>query len=318
MKNNQMEIVKDLGDKTMNLGSDVPKDPFQMLIEDHNMVKKNFEAFEKTEDEDEKYSIFTETVLALVVHTKLEEELIYPLLKEADEDLGLEATEEHRVVDFVITEMKGMSPDDETFDAKFKVLSEMVKHHIQEEEDEAFPEMREQDFDLADLAERMKERKAELEEEYADLESIAPLESEAMQSHRKSPDRKRPTRARASSSRGKAGKSTAAKKGTKKAASSKRASGKSTAKKSSTGRAASSKKKTSSRKAASTTTKKTNKSKAGAKKTTGSKSSTKKGTKATAKTGGTKKSTSKRSTSSGSNSNKKSTSSKRTGTRKAK
>ncbi len=196
------------------------KDPFEMLIEDHKHVKKNFEAFEKSNDKSEKYDLFVDTVLSLVVHTKLEEELVYPLMKQADEDLEKEAEEEHRVVDFVITEMKGMSADDEKFDAKFTVLAELVKHHIKEEEEEAFPEMKELDYDFAELAERMTARKLELQEEYADLESVEPLQSEAMQ-HRKAPARKRPTRPRVAAKSKTSASSGGARANTKKSASAK-------------------------------------------------------------------------------------------------
>lgn len=160
-------------------------DPLEMLKMDHDHVKENFEKFESASGEGEKYSIFVDTVLSLVVHTKLEEELVYPLLEESDdeedEDLKLEAEEEHRVVDFVITEMKGMDESDEKFDAKFKVLSELVKHHIKEEEEEMFPSLRELDIDFDELKEKMLDLKMELQETYSDLDAVEPLQSPAMQ-----------------------------------------------------------------------------------------------------------------------------------------
>ena len=158
-------------------------DPLEMLKQDHDHVKENFEKFESA-SEGEKYEIFVDTVLSLVVHTKVEEELVYPLLEqgdEEDEDLKLEAAEEHRVVDFVITEMKDMDESDEKFEAKFTVLSELVKHHIKEEEEEMFPALRELDIDFADLAEKMMELKLELQETYSDLDAVEPLQSPAMQ-----------------------------------------------------------------------------------------------------------------------------------------
>ena len=160
-------------------------DPLEMLKMDHRHVKENFEKFENASGEGEKYSIFVDTVLSLVVHTKLEEELVYPLLEESDdeedEDIKLEAEEEHRVVDFVITEMKGMDESDEKFDAKFKVLSELVKHHIKEEEEEMFPALRELDIDFDELKEKMVDLKMELQETYSDLDAVEPLQSPAMQ-----------------------------------------------------------------------------------------------------------------------------------------
>ncbi len=187
--------------ETMAGESESPGDPFAMLIEDHNKVKKNFEIFQDEQKKD-KFSIVEETILALTVHTKLEEELVYPLLKRNDEDMMHEAEEEHRVVDFVITELKELDAQDEKFKAKFKVLTELVKHHIKEEEGEMFPELRELDLDFDELARKMRERKAELEEEYSDLDSVEPLQSTVTKGHRTSSARKRPTRKSVSARKG--------------------------------------------------------------------------------------------------------------------
>lgn len=187
-------------------------DPLEMLKQDHDHVKENFEKFEKA-SESEKYEIFVDTVLSLVVHTKVEEELVYPLLDEGDEedeDLKLEAAEEHRVVDFVITEMKDMDESDEKFEAKFTVLSELVKHHIKEEEEEMFPALRELEIDFADLAEKMMELKMELQETYSDLDAVEPLQSPAMQ---KGAPKKKPA-AKKSNSRASAAKKSSKSKST--------------------------------------------------------------------------------------------------------
>lgn len=202
-------------------------DPVQMLIEDHTQVKSKFEAFEKENDTDVKFSIFTDTVLALTVHTKLEEELIYPLLKKAEEDLMTEAFEEHHVVDFVITELKALKKVDVTFEAKFKVLADLVKHHIEEEETQILPELNGlHDVDLTELAQKMVARKQQLKEQFSKLSSIEPVKSSAFKEHKKSPVKRKATRkaaARGSKSTGKQSssaaattKSSAAKKGVKK------------------------------------------------------------------------------------------------------
>ncbi len=284
---------EDLTEKSMeSAGKKSANDPFQMLIDDHKLVKRNFEAFEKTEDEDEKYQIFTKTVLALVVHTKLEEELVYPLLKEIDDDLELEAEEEHRCVDFVITEMKPMSPDDEKFDAKFKVLSEMVKHHIKEEEEEAFPKMRKQlqNVDFSELADQMAERKLELEEEYSDLESVEPLQSKAMQAAAPKKAKRGSTAAKgksksASAKKPSSGRSSSGKTGGRKSASTTKKKSAATATKKQTKTSASTKKKTAKPSAKTATKPTTRKSTS---KKSGTTSSTKRG--GTAKKTATKKS----------------------------
>jgi hemerythrin superfamily protein len=188
------------------------KDPFELLMKDHKHVKKNFEDFESADDE-EKYSIFVDTVLALVVHTKIEEELIYPLLteNEDEEDMKNEAAEEHRVVDFIITEMKGMDQDDEKFDAKFKVLSEMVKHHIKKEESEMFPTLRKMDIDLEELMEKVLDLQAELNEEYADLDAVEPLKSPVTTAAAKTPGRAKAKTTKAKTTKAKTAKAKTAK-----------------------------------------------------------------------------------------------------------
>ncbi|MBX9692162.1 MAG: hypothetical protein K2Z81_07245 [Cyanobacteria bacterium] len=94
-----------------------------MLLKDHEHVKANFQLFKQASDED-KESIAKDTLLSLVIHTKLEEESIYPIMRSVEEKLTGEAFEEHHVVDFVITELKDMSPSEKGFDSKFIVLAD--------------------------------------------------------------------------------------------------------------------------------------------------------------------------------------------------
>ena len=80
-------------------------------------------------------------LMELEVHSKLEEELIYPAIRAEidDDDLMDEALEEHHVVHGLLGELKKMKPSDERYDAKFTVLAENVRHHIKEEESDMFP-----------------------------------------------------------------------------------------------------------------------------------------------------------------------------------
>lgn len=153
-------------------------DPVQMLIEDHNHVKGNFESFEQASDEG-KEALLKDTLLALVVHTKLEEELVYPVVKKDDDVMIGEAEEEHHVADFLITELKSMTVKDKKLDSKFKVLGELVKHHAMEEEEELFPKLRKLDIDFEELAHKMIARKRELKEKYNDLKKIEPVKTDA-------------------------------------------------------------------------------------------------------------------------------------------
>jgi iron-sulfur cluster repair protein YtfE (RIC family) len=143
-------------------------DPFKLLKKDHDKVKGLFRDFEAAGDRayktkgDVANTLFEE----LAVHEQIEEEIFYPAVREGASKEGveivLEGYEEHHVVDVLIEELKTLTPEDETFDAKFKVLTENVEHHIQEEEEEMFPEARKA---LGESAEEVGERMRQLKEE---------------------------------------------------------------------------------------------------------------------------------------------------------
>ena len=123
-----------------------------MLKEDHEKVKGLFEDFESTEGE-EQADIAATTIMELEVHADLEEKLIYPDIREhIDEDEMMnEAVEEHHLVHVLIKELKKLKPKDEVFQAKFKVLGELVKHHIEEEEREMLPKAQASEIDWEKL-----------------------------------------------------------------------------------------------------------------------------------------------------------------------
>lgn len=83
----------------------------------------------------------------------MEEEIFYPAVKQAlkDKELIPEALVEHATVKELISQVEGMEPDGEMFDAKIKVLSEYVKHHVKEEQNEIFPKVKSTKLDLMEL-----------------------------------------------------------------------------------------------------------------------------------------------------------------------
>ena len=135
-----------------------------ILREDHKKVKGLFEEFEHAEDAKAKQRIVETAVAELEVHSKLEEDLIYPEIRAeiADDDLMDEALEEHHVVHGLIGELKKMKPSDERYDAKFTVLAESVRHHIKEEESEMFPKAEDCEIDWDDLYTQVVSRKEQL------------------------------------------------------------------------------------------------------------------------------------------------------------
>lgn len=81
----------------------------------------------------------------LTTHTWIEEKIFYPAAREADPDTKddvLESVEKHHVVLWMLSELKDLDPADERFDAKMTVLMENVRHHVEEEENEWFPDVR--------------------------------------------------------------------------------------------------------------------------------------------------------------------------------
>lgn len=123
-------------------------DALQLLTADHNRVRGLFKRFSSAEEED-KYEAMAElqqTIFnELEVHTQIEEEVFYPQVKDASEDIGdtvAESFEEHHVVKVLMSEIKELQAKDDVFAAKMKVLIENVEHHAKEEEEELFPDVR--------------------------------------------------------------------------------------------------------------------------------------------------------------------------------
>lgn len=143
----------------------------QLLENDHVWLKKNLGELEETTEHAVKTrpELFARIKRELTSHEKIEEEILYPALREhprAKEELidkVLEAYQEHHVADLLVAELTTLPPDDEMYGAKVKVLLESLEHHIEEEEDDIFVKMRKMftPEQLEDLGERMAARKKE-------------------------------------------------------------------------------------------------------------------------------------------------------------
>ena len=147
--------------------SEPGKNAIALLKADHRLVEDWFAQYEKTRSHDRKRAIAERICNALRVHTQIEEEIFYPAFIAAtrDEDLHHEALIEHDGAKKLIAEIESTSPDDDFYDARVKVLSEMIKHHVKEEEQPGgmFAKARDSEMDLATLGLQLAERKAELE-----------------------------------------------------------------------------------------------------------------------------------------------------------
>jgi hemerythrin superfamily protein len=144
----------------------VTTDAIALLKADHREVEKWFEQFEKARTDDRKQELADKICSALRIHTQIEEDVFYPAFLSATDDIDLhhEAEVEHDGAKKLIAEIEASGPDDEYFDSKVKVLSEMIKHHVKEEEQRGgmFAEARQSDMDLKAIGAQMQARKREL------------------------------------------------------------------------------------------------------------------------------------------------------------
>jgi hemerythrin superfamily protein len=144
-------------------------DAIKLLKEDHREVEGWFEDFENTNSGAKKQKRANQICLALRIHTQIEEEIFYPACRDAGLELDMmdEADVEHDSAKKLIEEIEAGKPGDDHWDAKVKVLSEMIKHHVKEEEqrDGLFAKAKKADLDLDALGEEMQRRKDELMKE---------------------------------------------------------------------------------------------------------------------------------------------------------
>ncbi len=155
-------------------------DAVALLKSDHRKVEDLFEKFEGARSKDKKQAISAQICLELAVHMKIEEEIFYPACKGQVEDaLWHEAIVEHDCVKVMLAEVESGSSKDEFFDAKVKVLSELIKHHVKEEErrtDGMFAQAKEAGLDFDNLGSQMAEAKESLTAQYK-VEGLHSLES---------------------------------------------------------------------------------------------------------------------------------------------
>jgi hemerythrin superfamily protein len=119
---------------------------FTLLKADHKKVAGILEKLDETTERGVKTreELFTQLKTELDIHTRIEETIFYPALKDADEtrDITLEAFEEHKVVKTLLGELESLGKDEEEWTAKFAVLKENIEHHVEEEEGEMFAKAR--------------------------------------------------------------------------------------------------------------------------------------------------------------------------------
>ena len=140
-------------------------DAIALLKADHRKVEELFSKFESAKGAKAKQRIANEVCMELIIHAQIEEEIFYPAVKdEVEQDIYAEAHVEHDGAKVLIAEILDGDPESEFYDANVKVLSEMIKHHVKEEEQRngMFAQARQGDLDLDALGEQLEQRKADL------------------------------------------------------------------------------------------------------------------------------------------------------------
>ncbi|HEX5685996.1 MAG TPA: hemerythrin domain-containing protein [Ideonella sp.] len=145
-------------------------DATTLLRADHKLVSELFEQFEKSRSPEKKRALVEQICLELTIHAQVEEEIFYPAVKAAlnDSELVPEARVEHESLKALIAQLEGAEPGGEDYDARVKVLSEYVKHHVKEEQTEMFTKAKASSkLDLKALGQALLQRKEELKAQHA-------------------------------------------------------------------------------------------------------------------------------------------------------
>lgn len=111
-----------------------PGNAIWLLKQDHRKVEELFKDFESSRTSNQRYQLIQQIIKELDVHTRVEEKVIYPILAKEDKEANGEANEEHHVVKLILAELAGSNGSESNLKSKVKVLSEIVKHHVKEEE----------------------------------------------------------------------------------------------------------------------------------------------------------------------------------------
>jgi hypothetical protein len=144
-------------------------DAVALLKADHRKVEDLFESYESAKGNSAKSKLAQQICMELSIHATIEEEILYPACRgQIEDDMVDEAYVEHDGAKVLIAELMQGSPDDDFYDAKVKVLSEEIKHHVKEEEakDGIFAEAKKAGVDMMELGGRLAARKADLMKEF--------------------------------------------------------------------------------------------------------------------------------------------------------
>ncbi|HEY3951472.1 hemerythrin domain-containing protein [Phenylobacterium sp.] len=141
-------------------------DAIALLKADHRKVEGLFETFKKASGQKRKREIAEQICMELAIHTKIEEDIFYPACKgKVEDDLLDESYVEHDAAKVLVAEIEEGSPEEAFYDAKVQVLSELIEHHVEEEErrvEGLFAQARKADLDMDALGDQLTAEKQRL------------------------------------------------------------------------------------------------------------------------------------------------------------
>jgi hypothetical protein len=164
------------------------RDAVALLKGDHRKVEDLFDQFEKAREADRKEKLVRQICIELSIHTMIEEEIFYPACAEQvkDDDLLDESYVEHDGAKVLIAELIKSDTGNEFYDAKVSVLSEMIRHHVKEEErrgEGLFARAKAAGLDMEVLGERLMQRKHELTTEFGEGDNLPAPETRSFTGH---------------------------------------------------------------------------------------------------------------------------------------
>lgn len=177
---NLVEAIKEIftGEK--------PGNAIWLLKQDHRKVEELFKDFESSRTTNQRYQLIQQIIRELDVHTRVEEKLLYPILAKQDKEKNGEANEEHHVVKLVLAELAQANGSESYLKSKVKVLSEIVKHHVKEEENGIFQTIERSGADMDELGQKIAKEKARLMSEDSNPKAKKPLPKSATKAKVKS------------------------------------------------------------------------------------------------------------------------------------
>lgn len=156
-----------------------PGNAIWLLKQDHRKVEELFKDFESSRTTNQRYQLIQQIIKELDVHTRVEEKLVYPILAKEDEEKNGEANEEHHVVKLVLAELAEANGSESNLKSKVKVLSEIVKHHVKEEESGIFQTIERSGTDMDELGQQIVKEKTRLMSENSGTKAKKPLPKSA-------------------------------------------------------------------------------------------------------------------------------------------